>query len=101
MDFDKYKFSGDNPLEFGIDIKKYKKHNILDESHLSDLLSHSIRITEDILPNVSKSINKVFEKLKIENQFNFFVTADNYQANAACSNVVILKTRYNFNFKTY
>ena len=86
MDYlDKYKFSCDNPEEFGIDIKKYKKHNVLDESHISDLLSHSIRITKDILPKVSKSINTVFEKLEIENQFNFFVTADSFQANAACS----------------
>ncbi len=86
MDYlDKYKFSCDNPEEFGIDIKKYKKQNVLDESHISDLLSHSIRITKDILPKVSKSINRVFEKLEIENQFNFFVTADSFQANAACS----------------
>ena len=86
MDYlDKYKFSCDNPEEFGIDIKKYKKQNVLDESHISDLLSHSIRITKDILPKVSKSINTVFEKLEIENQFNFFVTADSFQANAACS----------------
>ena len=86
MDYlDKYKFSCDNPEEFGIDIKKYKKQNVLDESHISDLLSHSIRITKDILPKVSKSINAVFKKLEIENQFNFFVTADSFQANAACS----------------
>jgi len=83
--FDKYKFSSDNPDEFGIDIKKFKKSEVLDESHLSNLLSHSIRITKDILPNVTKSINRVFQRLEIENQFNFFVTADSYQANAACS----------------
>ena len=83
--FDKYKFSSDNPEEFGIDIKKFKKSEVLDEGHLSNLLSHSIRITKDILPKVSKSINRVFEKLEIENQFNFFVTADSFQANAACS----------------
>ena len=80
--FDKYKFSSDNPDEFGIDIKKFKKSEVLDESHLSNLLSHSIRITKDILPNVTKSINTVFKRLEIENQFNFFVTADSYQTNA-------------------
>ena len=83
--FDKYKFSSDNPDEFGIDIKKFEKPKVLDESHLSNLLSHSIRITHDILPIVTKSINVVFKRLKIENQFNFFVTSDTYQANAACS----------------
>ncbi len=83
--FDKYKFASDNPDEFGIDIKAFQKPKILDESHLSNLLSHSIRITNDILPKVTKSINTVFKRLKIENQFNFFVTSDTYQANAACS----------------
>ena len=83
--FDKYKFASDNPDEFGIDIKKFEKPEVLDESHLSNLLSHSIRITHDILPNVTKSIDVVFKRLKIENQFNFFVTSDTYQANAACS----------------
>ncbi len=83
--FDKYKFASDNPDEFGIDIKKFEKPKVLDESHLSNLLSHSIRVTKDILPNVTKSIDTVFKKLQIENQFNFFVTSDTYQANAACS----------------
>ena len=83
--FDKYKFASDNPDEFGIDIKKFEKPKVLDESHLSNLLSHSISVTKDILPNVTKSIDTVFKKLQIENQFNFFVTSDTYQANAACS----------------
>mgnify|MGYP001281989984 CR=1 FL=1 len=64
--FDKYKFASDNPDEFGIDIKAFQKPKILDESHLSNLLSHSIRITNDILPKVTKSINTVFKRLKIE-----------------------------------
>ena len=83
--FDKYKFKSDNPNEFGIDLKKFKKNEILDESHLSNLLSHSIRISEDILPSVSQSIDAVIEKLEIKNEFDFFVTSDNYQANASCS----------------
>ena len=83
--FDKYKFTSDNPDEFGIDIKKFEKPEVLDESHLSNLLSHSIRVTKDILPNVTKSIDTVFRRLQIENQFNFFVTSDTFQANAACS----------------
>ena len=83
--FDKYKFSSDDPEEFGINIKDFKKSKVLDESHLSNLLAHSIRITDEILPKVYKSINQVFKKLKIENEFNFFVTSDSYQANAACS----------------
>ena len=83
--FEKYRYQKDNPEEFGIDLKKIKRPQVLDESHLSNLLSHSIKVTKDILPTVQKSIDEVFKKLKIENQFNFFITSDNYQANAACT----------------
>ena len=83
--FDKYKFSSDNPEEFGININDFKKSDVLDESHLSNLLSTSIRITEDIIPQVYKSIKSVFRKLKVENQFDFFVTSDTYHANASCN----------------
>lgn len=83
--FEKYRFYKDDPKEFDIDLKTIEKPEILDESHLSNLLSNSIKVTPEILPKVSKSIDNVFEKLEIENQFNFFVTSDSYQANAACS----------------
>mgnify|MGYP001276489551 CR=1 FL=1 len=83
--FDKYKFSSDNPEEFGINPNDFKKSDVLDESHLSNLLSTSIRITEDIIPKVYKSIKSVFKKLKVENKFDFFVTSDTYQANASCN----------------
>ena len=76
--FEKYRYQKDNPEEFGIDLKKIKRPQVLDESHLSNLLSHSIKVTKDILPTVQKSIDEVFKKLKIENQFNFFITSDNY-----------------------
>ena len=48
-------------------------------------MSTSIRITEDIIPKVYKSIKSVFKKLKVENKFDFFVTSDTYQANASCN----------------
>lgn len=83
--FEKYRFEKDNPEEFGIDLKKFRKSDILDESHLSNLLSHSIKVSRDILPTVQNSIDGVFKNLKIDNQFNFFVTSDTFQANAVCS----------------
>ena len=77
--FEKYRYQKDDPSNFGIDLKKIKKSNILDESHLSNLLSHSIKVSKDILPSVQKSIDNVFKKLKVENQFNFFITADTFR----------------------
>jgi len=87
MDFlDKYKYNKDDPSEFGIDIKKFKNNsNEPDNSHLSNLLTNSVRVSKEILPKVGNAIETVFERIKIENNFNFFVTADNNQANASCS----------------
>ena len=87
MDFlDKYKYHHDDPSEFGIDLKEFKKNtNELDNNHLSNLLTNSVRVSKEILPKVGSAIETVFERIKIENNFNFFVTADNNQANASCS----------------
>ena len=87
MDFlDKYKYHKDDPHEFGIELKDFKKDsNELDNSHLSNLLTNSVRVSKEILPKVGSAIETVFDRIKIENNFNFFVTADNNQANASCS----------------
>ena len=87
MDFlDKYKYHKDDPYEFGIELKDFKKDSSeLDNSHLSNLLTNSVRVSKEILPKVGSAIETVFDRIKIENNFNFFVTADNNQANASCS----------------
>ena len=87
MDFlDKYKYHKDDPHEFGIELKDFKKDSSeLDNNHLSNLLTNSVRVSKEILPKVGSAIEIVFERIKIENNFNFFVTADNNQANASCS----------------
>ena len=81
-----FKYSKDDPEEFGVNINLRKKDNKnIDDSHLSNLLSRSIRVEKEIFPTVGNAIEKVFKQLDLENEFNFFVTADNFQANAACS----------------
>ena len=87
MDFlDKYKYHKDDPREFGIEPKDFKKDSSeLDNNHLSNLLTNSVRVSKEILPKVGNAIETVFKRIKIENNFNFFVTADNNQANASCS----------------
>ena len=46
MDFlDKCKDYNDDPSEFGIDLKEFKKKTSeLDNSHLSNLLTNSVRV---------------------------------------------------------
>ena len=58
MDFlDKYKYHHDDPSEFGIDLKEFKKNtNELDNSHLSNLLTNSVRVSKEILPKVGSAI---------------------------------------------
>ena len=58
MDFlDKYKYNKDDPSEFGIDIKKFKNNsNEPDNSHLSNLLTNSVRVSKEILPKVGNAI---------------------------------------------
>ncbi len=81
-----FKYSKDDPAEFDINPNLNKNDNkIFDDSHLSNLLSRSIRVEKEIFPTVGNAIEKVFKRLDLENEFNFFVTADNFQANAACS----------------
>ena len=81
-----FKYSKDDPEEFGINPNSNKSENkSFDDSHLSNLLSRSIRVEKAIFPTVGNAIEKVFRRLDLENEFNFFVTADNFQANAACS----------------
>ena len=49
------------------------------------MLTNSVRVDKEILPKVGEAIETVFKRIKIENNFNFFITADNNQANASCS----------------
>jgi hypothetical protein len=83
---EQFKYSKDDPTEFGVDLNtNNKEKKKFDDSHLSNLLSRSIRVEKEIFPTVGSAIEKVFKKLNLNNEFNFFVTADNFQANAACS----------------
>ena len=80
---DIFRYYKDDPSEF---IKQnYNQDQNAQERHLSNLLSHSIRISKEIFPDIGKGIEEIFEELKVENNFNFFVTADHVEANAACS----------------
>lgn len=80
---DIFRYHKDDPDEFINEIQTQNKHD--QDRHLSNLLSHSIRISKEIFPDIGKGIEEIFEELKVENNFNFFVTADHVEANAVCS----------------
>ena len=61
---EQFKYSKDDPIEFGVDLNtNNKEKNKFDDSHLSNLLSRSIRVEKEIFPTVGSAIEKVFKKL--------------------------------------
>ena len=84
---DKFRYSFDDPSQLNISLKKdpYEKVNDSKSSNLNQLLSTSVRVTKEIFPNINSAIENVFKRLKIENNLNFFVTANHFQTQASCS----------------
>jgi hypothetical protein len=80
---DIFRYSKDDPNEF--EIKEKHVDEVEKNKYLSNLLSHSVKISKDIFPDIGQSIDEIFEKLQLENNFNFFVTSDHIEANASCS----------------
>ena len=55
---DIFRYTKDDPNEF--DINKPKVDESEKNKYLSNLLSHSIKVSEEIFPNIAKSINEIF-----------------------------------------
>jgi hypothetical protein len=84
---DKFRYSFDDPSQLNILLKKdpYEKTTIQKSDNINQLLSTSVRVTKEIFPDINKAIENVFKRLKIENNLNFFVTANHIQTQAMCS----------------
>ena len=84
---DKFRYSYDDPSQLNISLKKdpYEKVTNQKSDNINQLLSTSVRVTKEIFPNINSAIDNVFKRLKIENNLNFFVTANHFQTQATCS----------------
>ena len=84
---DKFRYSFDDPSQLNISLKKdpYEKATIQKSDNINQLLSTSVRVTKEIFPNINSAIENVFKRLKIENNLNFFITANHFQTQASCS----------------
>ena len=84
---DKFRYSFDDPSQLNISLKKnpYEKIDSQKSNNINQLLSTSVKVTKEIFPNISSAIENVFKRLKIENNLNFFVTANHFQTQAMCS----------------
>ena len=83
---DQFRYTFDNLSELSItknqDTETKASYN---NPQLKSLLSTSVKITPEIFPKVSEAIDKVFERLKLKNNFNFFITANHLQTQALCA----------------
>ena len=84
---DKFRYSKDNPSQLSIVLKDnpYQKRLESNKENLSKLLSTSVKVSKEIFPNIASAIDNVFKRLKIQNNFSFFVTANHLQTQAMCS----------------
>ena len=84
---DKFRYSKDDPSQLNISLKKdpYEKSNDNNSNNLNQLLSTSVKVSKEIFPNIYSAIENVFNRLKIKNNLNFFVTANHLQIQATCS----------------
>ena len=84
---DKFRYSKDNPSQLNIVLKDnpYQKRIESNKENLAKLLSTSVKVSKEIFPDIATAIDNVFERLKIQNNFSFFVTANHLQTQAMCS----------------
>ena len=82
---DKFRYSFDNLDEINIkkDVVVFKKKYA--NERIKTLLSNSVKVSKEIFPNIQLSIDKVFDNLKLKNNFSFFITANHTETQAMCS----------------
>ena len=83
---DQFRYSFDNLSELSIPkIQTAETMASYNNPQLKSLLSTSVKVTPEIFPKVAEAIDKVFERLKLKNNFNFFITANHLQTQALCA----------------
>ena len=83
---DQFRYSFDNLSELSIPkIQTAETKVSYNNPHLKSLLATSVKITPEIFPKIAEAIDKVFERLKLKNNFNFFITANHLQTQALCA----------------
>lgn len=82
---EKFRYKYDNLNELGslekksIDIKNFNNQNLV------NLLSNSVKVSHSLFPLIAQSIDNVFSKLGIKNNFSFFITPNHFETQAACA----------------
>ena len=83
---DQFRYSFDNLSELSIPkIQTAETKASYNNPQLKSLLSTSVKVTPEIFPKVAEAIDKVFERLNLKNNFNFFITSNHLQTQALCA----------------
>ena len=82
---DKFRYKYDDLNELGHIEKSSDEKKKYNSQNLKNLLSSSVKVSESLFPKIAKSIDNVFLRLGIKNNFNFFITANHVETQAACA----------------
>lgn len=83
LDRFRYKYDDLNQLS-QLETKKVQEKTY-NNQNLKNLLSSSVKVSHSLFPIIAKSIDNVFSNLGINNNFNFFITANHIETQAACA----------------
>ena len=82
---DKFRYTYDDLNELGIVQNNKNDTKNFNNQNLRNLLSSSVKVSENLFPKIASSIDNVFDRLGVKNNFNFFITANHIQTQAACA----------------
>ena len=72
--FDSIKYTGDDPYVYGLTEQEFLPDK--SEAVRKDLLSNSLRVTEEMFPEIHQMINGVLRKLEIDSNVETFIRSD-------------------------
>tara|TARA_Y100000992_G_scaffold290426_1_gene245915 strand:+ start:692 stop:1876 length:1185 start_codon:yes stop_codon:yes gene_type:complete len=72
--FEKIKYTGDDPYVYGLNDEEFLPDT--SETVRKDLLSNSLRVTEEMFPEIYQMINEVLFKLEIDSNVETFISSD-------------------------
>ena len=82
---DKFRYTYDDLNELGIVQNNKNDAKNFNNQNLRNLLSSSVKVSKNLFPKIASSIDNVFKRLGVKNNFNFFITANHIQTQAACA----------------
>ena len=99
---DKFRYTYDDLNELGIVQNNKNDTKNFNNQNLRNLLSSSVKVSENLFPKIANSIENVFKRLDLKNNFSPFYDIFGLELYDECSrlNIKYSNRRYNDNFNT-